>query len=395
MTVALTVAPRIRKLADYPFAILEKRVQKLQAAGRDIIRLDMGSPDMPPPPAVIEALAKSAANPHNHGYAGYRGTAEFRRAIAAYYQRRFGVELDPDTQVMPLMGSKEGIVNLTLALAGPGDVVLVPSIGYPAYAMGTQLAEAEVVEMPLRAENGFVPALQDIKSMDRERARMLWINYPNNPTSAFCSREFYAEAVAFCREHNILLCSDNAYLEVTFDGLTHAPSALEVPGATDTTVEMISFSKSHNMAGWRLGAAVGNAQALSALLRVKSNVDSGHFRAIYDAGIVALETTPQTWLDERNARYAARRDKLVEIAPQIRLAIDSMPRGSLYVWARVLGMSDIDYAEHCLMETEVSVTPGSIYGSDGGGYVRISLGVDDETLDRAIERLTRYWRSQV
>lgn len=388
----LTLAPRIRNLADYPFAILEKRIQKMQADGHAIIRVDIGSPDLPPPPAVIEALIKSASDPHKHGYAGYRGTPQFRQAIADYYKRLFNVDLDPNTEVLPLMGSKEGIVNMTLALVGPGDVVLVPSVGYPAYAMGAKMAEADVVEMPTRADNGFIPVLEAIRPEDRERAQMLWVNYPNNPTSASCDRDFYAKAVNFCREHNILFCSDNAYVEVTFDGLSHAPSALEIPGAKETTVEMVSLSKSHNMAGWRLGAAVGNAQALAALLRVKSNVDSGHFRAIYDAGVVALETTPQSWIDERNGRYAARRDKLMAVLPQIRLAVHEIPKGSLYVWAKVQGMSDTEYTERSLMGAGVSITPGSVYGDDGQGYVRISLGLSDESLDQAIEQLITYWK---
>lgn len=393
MTTPLQLAPRIRNLADYPFAILEKRIQKMQNEGQDIIRLDIGSPDLPPPPAVIEALAKSAANPHKHGYAGYRGTAEFRQAVANYYKRLFNVDLDPNTEVLPLMGSKEGIVNLTLALAGPDDVVLVPSIGYPAYAMGAKLAEANVVEMPLRAENNFAPVFADIAEADAERAQMLWVNYPNNPTSASCDLSFYEKAIKYCRQNNILLCSDNAYLEVTFDGLSHAHSALEVAGAKESTVEMISLSKSHNMAGWRLGAAVGNAEALSALLRVKSNMDSGHFRAIYDAGVVALETTPQSWIDERNGRYAARRDKILAVLPQIRLSVQQIPTGSLYVWAKVEDMSDTVYTERSLINTGVSITPGSIYGEDGFGYVRISLGISDDTLDNAIERLVKYWNS--
>ncbi len=385
-----TLAPRLRNLANYPFAELEKRLQKLRATGQKIIRLDMGSPDLPPHPAVIQALADSAAQPNHHGYAGYRGTPEFRQAVAAYYHRRFGVELDPDKEVLPLLGSKEGIVNLLLAMVGPGDVVLVPSLAYPAYAMGTRLAEAEVVEMPLRPETGFIPILDDIAPEDRQKAQMLWVNYPNNPTGAFCTPDFYRQAVDFCREHNILLCSDNAYMEVVFDGAPPAPSALATPGAKEVAVEFMSLSKSYNMAGWRLGAAVGNEKALAALLRIKSNMDSGHFRAIYDAGIVAMENTPQAWIDERNGRYATRRDKLMGVLDRIGLEVNGSPKGSLYIWAKVKHMSDNEFTEQSL-EAGVSITPGSIYGHDGQGYVRISLGIGDDALDEAIDRLLKKW----
>lgn len=384
-------APRLHNLPNYPFADLGKRIQQLNDQGKDVIQLDMGSPDLPPAPAVIEALAQSAGRSDTHGYSGYRGTPQFRKAVAKYYQERFGVEIDPNREVLPLLGSKEGIVNLTLAMIGPGDVSLVPSIAYPAYAMGTLLAEGTIVEMPLLASNKFLPVLSDIRPEDRAKAKLLWVNYPNNPTAAFCDLDFYAEAVAFCREHDILLCSDNAYIEVTFDGLAHAPSALQIPGAKDVTVEFISCSKSYNMAGWRLGAAVGNEAALDALLKVKSNVDSGHFRSIYDAGTVAFETTSQTWLDERNACYSRRRDKILKVLSQLHLEVDEPPKGSLYVWARVLGMNDIDYTERALLDAGVSITPGSVYGSDGRGYVRISLGISDARLDEALERLIKLW----
>jgi LL-diaminopimelate aminotransferase len=393
MTYILPIAPRLRNLPNYPFAVLGQRIQQLRAEGKSIIRLDMGSPDLPPSSAVIEALAESASRPDTHGYSGYTGTPEFRKAVANYYQKRFGVTVDPNTEVLPLIGSKEGIVNMMMAAVGPGDVVLVPSLAYPAYAMGAKLAEAEVVEMPTRHENKYLPVFEDISLEDRTRARMLWLNYPNNPTGAFCTREFYGEAVEFCRQHDIMLCSDNPYLEVVFDGRSHAPSALEAPNAKDVTVEFISMSKSHNMAGWRLGAAVGNKEAIASLLVVKSNLDSGHFKAIYDAGVVALETTPQGWIDSRNARYAGRRDRIIEVLPQIGLAIDEPPEGSLYVWARVQDGDDINYTDRALNETGVSITPGSIYGNDGHGYVRISLGISEAELEDALQRLIKWWNS--
>ena len=399
-TFTLPTPPRLRYMTEYPFASLGKRLQKLKAEGRDIIRIDIGSPDLPPPPAVIDSLAQSTANPSKHGYSGYRGIPEFRRAIAKYYQERFNVDLDPDTEVMPLLGSKEGIVNMTLALVGAGDVVLVPSLAYPAYAMGARLAEASIAEMPLKAENNFLPILENIRSYEREQAKLLWVNYPNNPTGAICSLDFYEEAVNFCRENDILLCSDNAYIEVMFDGLSHAPSALEIPDAKNNTVEFISCSKSYNMAGWRLGAVVGNAEVLKALLCVKSNIDSGHFTPIYDAGITAIETTSQEWFDERNTRYENRRDLLVETLPKIGLSIQEPPKGSLYIWAKVekthpkappQATLDTTYTEYALLEGNVSITPGSVYGKDGEGYVRISLGINENTLQEALNRLINLW----
>lgn len=380
------VAPRLRNLPNYPFVAISKQVRELQDAGMDVIRMDMGSPDLPPPPAVLETMQRAVMSSDTHGYSGYRGTPNFRLAVAEYYARRFGVTVDPETEVLPLLGSKEGIVNLMLAIVGPGDRVLVPSLSYPAYAMGAQLAEAEVSLLPMRAENGFLPILEDIPLAEREAAKMLWVNFPNNPTSAFCDMNYFAGAVAFCHQHDILLASDNAYLEVVFaDG--PAPSVLQVPGAKETAVEFITFSKSYNMAGWRLGAAVGNADALGALLRVKSNVDSGHFLPTYQAGITALQT-PEAWLQERNARYAARCDMLLAAADDLRLKIDQPPRGTLYVWAEVVGIADEAYCRRALHEAGVSMAPGSLYGEDGRGYVRLSLGVEESRLQMAIERLS-------
>ncbi|PJF44483.1 MAG: LL-diaminopimelate aminotransferase [Phototrophicales bacterium] len=383
----LPVARRIAELPNYPFVAISQRIQELKAQGIHVTRMDMGSPDLPPPPIVIETMLQAVQRSDMHGYSNYRGTPAFRKAVARYYKRRFDVELDPDTEVLPLLGSKEGIVNLMLALVGEGDVVLVPSLSYPAYASGAHLAQAEVVTLPMRPENGFLPVLEDIPQQARQKARLLWLNFPNNPTSAFCSLDYYADAVAFCQAHNILLASDNAYMEVVFDGEGPAPSVLQVPNAKSTAVEFMTLSKSFNMAGWRLGAMVGNAEAVSALLTVKSNMDSGHFLPTYEAGIVALDQTSDEWIRERNARYAARRDRIVEVAPTIGLEISEPPRGALYVWAKVVGMNDEEYALRALNEAHVSVAYGSMYGEDGRGYIRMSLGVADDELEDALERL--------
>jgi LL-diaminopimelate aminotransferase len=381
----------LKHFGPNPFASLGQRIAQLSAAGKDIIRLDIGSPDLPPPPHVIEALERSAEDPSHHGYAGHRGELSFRMAIAAYYMRRFGVELDPHTEIMPLIGSKEGLVNLTVAYLDRGDAALIPSISYPTYTAGALMAGADPIYLPLRAENNYLLDLtQPVPGI--ERAKLLWINYPNNPTGAIASLDFYEQAVAFCRAHNLLLCSDNPYVDVTF-GAYRAPSALQVRGAKDMTVEFISLSKSHNMAGWRLGACVGNREALNNLVHVKSTLDSGSFRAIYDAGTEALNTTPQSWIDARNERYRVRRDLLMAALPEIGLEPTFVPEGSLYIWARIAGqILDEEYTNAALESTGVSITPGSTYGDDGRRFVRISLGVSDQRLDEALSRLKEWYR---
>lgn len=383
---------RLSHLPPYPFAVLNQRLQELKAQGQDVIRLDIGSPDMPPPQMVIESLMQSAQRPETHSYSGYKGTANFRAAVAEYYQRRFGVTVDPETQVLPLMGSKEGIVNLSLAYLDRGDVALVPDIGYPSYSMGAYLANADVAWLPTRAETGYLPDWDSVPADVLKRAKLLWINYPNNPTGAVADTVFYQRAVDFCRTHNLLLVSDNPYVEVTYDGY-RAGSALQADGALDSCIEFISFSKSHNMAGWRLGAAVGSAEAVRTLLQVKSNMDSGHFVSVYDAGIAALRDVPETWIDERNAIYQRRRDQLLAALPQIGLSADK-PLGSLYVWARVDNGDGTAYAESALTKACVSIAPGAIYGPGGGEYVRLSVGVADARLQEALDRLSNWYSKQ-
>lgn len=384
-------ASRLTTLPPYPFAVLNQRVRELQRAGRSIIRLDIGSPDMPPPDAVVEALDASVRRADRHGYAGYKGTADFREAISGYYQRRFGVTLNPETEVLPLLGSKEGIVNLALAYIGAGDTALVPDIGYPSYAVGAHLGDGSGVLFPVDPANGYLPDFDAIAAADAERAKLLWLNYPNNPTGATADLSLYQQAVDFARRHDLVLASDNPYVDVTFDGYV-APSALQADGARDCTVEFMSFSKTYNMAGWRLGAAVGNAEALKNLLLVKSNVDSGHFHAIYDAGIVALQT-PQTWIDERNQIYQARRDRILAALPEIGLEAVK-PLGSLYIWARALESDGATYCERALEATSVVFAPGLIYGDAGKAHIRISIGMDDAHIDEALQRLKDWYRSR-
>jgi LL-diaminopimelate aminotransferase len=379
---------RLRKLPPYVFAVIADRLRQLQIAGKDIIRLDIGDPDMPPPEHVVEAVAESARQPGNHGYSGYKGTASFREAVAVYYQTRFSVKINPETQVLPLLGSKEGIVNLCLAYLEPGAVSLTPDISYPAYAMGTMLAHGDIHWLPLSAETGYLPEFGSVKSEVVRSAKLLWLNYPNNPTGAIADRDFYGRAVDFCNRNDLLLASDNPYVDVTFDGYS-APSALEVDGALDCSVEFISFSKTYNMAGWRLGAAVGSAEAIKTLLQVKSNIDSGHFKAVYDAGIAALKT-PHSWIEERNCVYQNRRDRVMAALPEIGLEAEK-PCASLYVWAKVLHGDALGYIDRALDEAHVSLAPGSAYGPGGDGYIRLSLGTPDARLDEALARLKTWY----
>lgn len=382
-------AARLHRLPTYIFVEINQQVQALTAAGHNILRLDIGSPDLPPPPMVIESLQKAAANPAKHGYSGYRGMPDFRRAVADYYQRRFGVTVDADREVLPLIGSKEGIVNLALAYLDAGDAVLVPTPGYPAYAMGAKLAGAEVYWVRLAAENGFQVDLTQLDPEAVSRSKMLWVNYPNNPTGATVDLNHFQELVNFCREHNLILASDNPYVDVMYDGYV-APSVLQAEGALETSIEFVSFSKTYNMAGWRLGAAVGNRELIDGLLQVKSNMDSGHFKAIYDAGITALTETPQSWIDERNARYARRRDLIMEALPEIGLSA-MCPQGAMYIWAKTADNDGTAYVHNALNHAHVSLAPGGAYGEGSEGYVRFSISVPEAQLEEAIHRLKTWY----
>jgi len=381
-------ADRLNRVPMYVFASLGARIRKLQAEGLDVIRLDIGSPDMPPPDFIIEALHQSAQNPRHHGYAGYFGTPALRQAIADYYARRFGVELDAATEIQPLIGSKEGIVNMALAWLDPGDLALVPDPGYPSYRMGAYLAGAETYTLPLLAENDFLPDLDAIPDDVADRARLLWLNYPNNPTGAVAPLEFLERAVAFAQKHDLLICHDAPYTEICFDGY-QAPSLLQVPGAKEVAIEFNSLSKSHNMAGWRVGMAVGNAKAIGALLQVKSNIDSGIFRPIQDAAVAALNGD-QSWLAKRNAVYQQRRDMILDMLKEVGIRA-RCPKASLYIWAETPpGYTSAAFADKLLREAGVSMTPGTAFGQHGEGYLRISLGQDTERIREALDRLREF-----
>jgi LL-diaminopimelate aminotransferase len=383
----IQAAKRIQNLPPYLFAEVDRRIAAKRAAGFDVISLGIGDPDLPSPPHVVEAAREAVADPRRHRYPDYYGLPEFRQAIARWYERRFEVSLDPDKEVVPLIGSKEGIAHIATAFVDPGDVVLAPDPGYPVFTIGTLLANGESYLMPLRAERGFLPDLAAIPSEIAERAKILWINYPNNPTAAVAPLEFFEEAVAFGRRYGILVCHDNAYSDVAYDGY-RAPSFLEVPGAKDVGVEFHSLSKTYNMTGWRSGMMVGNQIAVEALGRVKTNVDSGIFDAVQIASIAALDGD-ESWVEERNRRFQARRDAIVATLRKIGVQVEP-PKASLYVWAPVPnGQTSVDFCLRVLDDAAVWVTPGVGFGAAGEGYFRISLTVADQRLTEALERLER------
>lgn len=379
-------AHRLESLPLYVFATLDTKLKALRSRGVDVIRLDIGSPDGPPPDFVIQSLAQAASSPARHGYSGYTGTPLLRQAMIDYYAHRFGVSLDVATEVLPLIGSKEGIANIALAWLDPGDVALVPDPGYPTYSASVALAGGQAHCMPLDEKKGWLPDLGAIPDAIARRARLMWLNYPNNPTGAVAPRAFFEEAVAFCTRHEILLCHDAPYADVCFDGY-RAPSLLEVPGAKDVAVEFNSLSKSHNMAGWRVGMAMGHSGAIAALLQTKSNIDSGIFLAVQDAAVAAL-TGDQSWIPARNAEYGRRRDAMYDVLVNSLGLEVALPCASLYLWPRVpAGLTSVEFADRILMATGVSLTPGSAFGAHGEGYVRISLGQTTDRFMAAVERL--------
>lgn len=383
------VAKRISSLPNYVFSVIGDRIRQLNADGVNVLRLDIGNPDLPPPTSVLDALNASSANANHHGYTGYRGDAGFRQAIVTHYKYKYGVELDANRHVLPVIGSKEGLVNLTLAYLDRGDLALIPDIGYPSYAMGTRLAGADIAWVRLDKDNGYKPSLLDVKPETASKSKILWVNYPNNPTGAVVEIDDYKRILKFCKMNDILLVSDNPYIDVTYDSY-QAPSALQATDDLDHIVEFFSFSKSFNMAGWRLGAAVGSEEIIANLLKVKSNIDSGHFKPVYDAGCVALETD-QTWIKRRNTIYQDRRDRILKTLSNIGLKAKS-PKGAMYIWARVLDLPSSQYVEEALTRAHVSIAPGDAYGPGGVGYVRISLAVEDSKLDQALDQL-QHWYS--
>lgn len=376
---------RIASLTPHFFTSLGARIASLTAEGKDVIRLDEGSPDLPPAQHIIQALIESTLRHDAHGYQSHLGPAELRQAWASMYQRLYQVNLNPQTEILPLIGSKEGIYQLMQALVNPGDVVLVPDPGYITYSRGTLIAGGNPVFFPLIAANGYLPDLDAIPNSVASQAKLIWLNYPNNPTAGVASIEFFTRAVDFARRYDLLICHDAPYSQVTYSEQP-APSILQIPGAKEVAVEFNSLSKSHNMAGWRVGAALGNSDALSSLLKIKTNSDSGHFYPIMHAAVAAM-TGDQSWLIERNQIYRARRDLVVSVLNKVGLAA-AMPEASIYVWCSIpAGWSSAEFVSTLLEQKYVSLTPGSFFGRNGEGYVRISLTASIERLEDAMLRI--------
>jgi LL-diaminopimelate aminotransferase len=380
-------AGRLRRLPPYLFAQIEGKIAAKRAAGVDVISLGIGDPDMPPPELVVAAMQDHVARADTHRYPSNRGRASFREAVAGFYERRFGVTVDPDREVMPALGAKEAIANLNLALVGPGDVVLASDPGYPVYTNGPILAGAEPVPLPLVPELGFQPDLEAIPADVLARARLMYLNYPNNPTGAVVGDDLFARAVELAQRHDLIVVHDNAYSEITYDGY-RAPSFLETPGAGEVGLEVLSLSKTYNMTGWRSGAVVGNADLVDAYWQLKTNIDSGMFEALQEASVAALESD-QASVAEVCALYQRRRDVLVDALRAAGLDV-TPPRGAIYVWAPVPpGETSASFTERVLEEAAVVISPGSAYGPSGEGFVRMSLTVADDRLDEAAERITR------
>jgi LL-diaminopimelate aminotransferase len=379
-------AERLRVLPPYLFAQIERRIAEKRAAGVDVISLGIGDPDSPTPGLVIDALARHAADPGTHRYPSNRGRASFRESVAGFYARRFGVDINPEREVVPALGAKEAVANLNLAFLDPGDVALASDPGYPVYTTGPLLAGAEPVSLPLVPGLGFLPDLDAVPAAVRRRARVMFLNYPNNPTGGVVEgSDFFDGVVAFARANDIIVIHDNAYSEITYDGYV-APSFLATPGAMDVGLEVFSLSKTYNMTGWRAGAVLGNADLVQAYWQLKTNLDSGMFEAVQEAAAAALDS------DQESVRhmctvYQRRRDLLVDALRAIGLDV-TPPRGAIYVWARVPpGETSASFTEAVLEDAAVVISPGAAYGAAGEGYVRMSLTVPDDRLTEAAERI--------
>jgi len=380
-------AARMGLLPPYLFAAIEQKIADKRAAGVDIISLGIGDPDTPTPEAIVASMQRAVADPLTHQYPSNRGRQSFRDSVAGFYGRRFGVELDPATEIIPALGAKEAIANLNLALLDPGDVALASDPGYPVYTNGPLLVGAEPVAMPLVPELGFQPDLAAIPADVLGRARIMYINYPNNPTGAVIEDDFFARVVAFATQHDLIVVHDNAYSEITYDGYV-APSFLATPGAKDVGIEVFSLSKTYNMTGWRSGAVVGNPEVVSAYWQLKTNLDSGMFEAVQEASVTALDSD-QADVAAMCEIYRRRRDILVDALNAIGLDVNP-PKGAIYVWARVPeGETSASFTEKVLEDAAVVISPGSAYGASGEGFVRMSLTTPDDRLVEAAERIAR------
>lgn len=385
--VSIEMASRVRSLPPYLFAAIDKMKQEARAKGVDLIDMSIGDPDIPTPFHIVEAMKKAVENPEHHRYPAYEGMFSFRQAVSEWYRRRFNVSLDPSDEVLSLIGSKEGIGHVPLAFVEPGDTVLVPSPGYPVYPVSTLFAGGESYIMPLTEENGFLPDLKAIPVRALKKARLIFINYPNNPTSAVAPRGFFEEVIRFATEYNIIVCHDAAYSEIYFDG-EKPQSFMEVEGAKSVGIEFHSLSKTYNMTGWRIGFAVGNKEVLAGLGKIKSNLDSGIFQAVQEAGIVALATDDKLLSGIRNT-YQERRDFLYAGLKGIGIEL-TKPKASFYLWAKApKGFDSSGFVAHILEKAGVLATPGNGFGVPGEGYVRFALTVTVDRIREAVERIRK------
>jgi len=387
----MRLAKRLAELPPYLFVEISKKIAQKKASGEEVISFAIGDPDMQTPEHILKSLCQAAREPENHRYPETEGLPELRKAIAEWYKKRFGIELDADSEVLPLIGSKEGIGHIAWCLLNPGDVALVPDPGYPVYSMATILADAKPYYMPLLEENGFLPNLESVPGDIVNKARVIWINYPNNPTGAVAGIDFFNKVTAFAKENQLVVCHDGPYSEIAFDGYKPV-SFLEAQGAKDVGIEFHSLSKSYNMTGWRIGMAVGNAELIDALKRFKSNLDSGIPQAIQQAAVTALSGS-QECIEKQNKIYQRRRDLVIEALKDIGLEATT-PKASLYVWAKVPeGFTSAEFATDLLDKVGVAVTPGNGYGPSGEGYVRLSLTISDAGLVKGLSRLAE-WRGK-
>ncbi len=383
--ISIEPADRVKDLPPYLFATIDKMKEKALAGGIDLIDLSIGDPDKPTPKHIVERMRKAVKNPAHHQYPSYLGMLSFRRAAADWFNKRFNVSLNPKTEVLSLIGSKEGIGHMPLAFVNPGEYVLVPSPGYPVYPVATMFAGGEIHEMPLIEENNYLPDLDAIPGPVLEKARLMFINYPNNPTAASADKSFYNRLIKFAADNNIIICHDAAYSEIYYDN-ERPLSFLQIPGAKKVGIEFHSLSKTYNMAGWRIGFAVGNKEAIAGLGKIKTNLDSGIFQAIQEAGIEALNTDDEVLAKIRDM-YQGRRDALYEGLKKLGLDVNK-PKATFYLWAKCPeGLSSMDFTSHLLNKAGILTTPGNGFGAPGEGYIRFALTVPVKRIKEALKRM--------
>ncbi len=387
MALNIELAERLIKLPPYLFAAIDEMKQEAIRAGKDVINLGVGDPDIPTPPHIIKTLQETSTDPANHQYPSYTGMIDFRKSIAGYYKRTRGIELDPKSEVLTLIGSKEGVGHVPLAFVNPGDTVLIPNPGYPVYEAGTIFAGGVPYHMPILEENSYLPDLNSVPENVASKVKMMFVNYPNNPTAATCDGAFFTKVVDFAREYNIIVVHDAAYADVTFDGY-RAESFLETPGAMEVGIELYSLSKTYNMTGWRIAAALGNAEIIDALGKVKTNLDSGTFQPIQYAGITALESS-QDCVSENNRIYSERRDVLVDGLKRLGWNVKK-PKATFYVWIGVpKGIGSADMTAILIREAGVVTTPGVGFGKYGEGYIRMTVTTSKERLAETVDRIAK------